>query len=193
VGVASTLEAMAPLSLTARALGLIALIGLFLTTLMAAAATADTAPPEPEAHADVAAVGLDFEATNDVERWLGGSVDGVLTVTVANTGSEPATEVAGSAIVGDRTVFFPPVDIEPGETAKIRTDVSLGGMSFLERDIVAIVGDTQLATTHRSVPWLLVAIVGFAVNATMIAGRDQLRAMVRRRIVATPSGAPVLR
>lgn len=180
---------MARRSLTLRVLGRLTLAAVAVTTLVATPVSAEdlasNAPPATTAEsADLRAVALDFEATNDLERWLGGSVDGVLTLTITNAGTTAATGVVASAQVGDRVTLFPPVDLAPGATTRVATDLSLGGMSFRERDVVATIGETRLAVAHRTVPWILLALIGAGVNVALVAGRDQLRAAVRRRVEA---------
>ena len=70
------------------------------------------------------------------------------------------------------------------QSAAVSTSLDLGGLSFLERDIIVTAGGAQTQTVHRSIPWLLVAFVGFAVNSALLAARDLLRRRVRRQLAA---------
>lgn len=129
-------------------------------------------------------VSVDFEATDAVERWLGGAVRGRTTVTITNDGAGPVSIDDGRVFADGRTHFLPSIDLQPGQTAAVSTDIDLGGLSLLERDIIVTAGGAQSQTVHRSVPWLLVGMVGFAVNSALLAARDLLRRRVRRQLAA---------
>ena len=79
---------------------------------------------------------------------------------------------------------LPTIALAPGQSAAVSTSLDLGGLSFLERDIIVTAGGAQTQTVHRSIPWLLVAFVGFAVNSALLAARDLLRRRVRRQLAA---------
>ena len=133
---------------------------------------------------DVRIVSVDFEATDALERWLGGAVRGDATVTVTNDGTAPVIIDDGRVFANGRTHLLPTIDLAPGQSAAVSTSLDLGGLSFLERDIIVTAGGAQTQTVHRSIPWLLVAFVGFAVNSALLAARDLLRRRVRRQLAA---------
>ena len=133
---------------------------------------------------DVRIVSVDFEATDALERWLGGEVRGDATVTVTNDGTAPVIIDDGRVFANGRTHLLPTIDLAPGQSAAVSTSLDLGGLSFLERDIIVTAGGAQTQTVHRSIPWLLVAFVGFAVNSALLAARDLLRRRVRRQLAA---------
>ena len=129
-------------------------------------------------------VAVDFEATDAIERWLGGAVRGQATVTITNDGDTAISVDDGRVFADGRTHILPNIDLRPGQTATISTDIDLGGLSLLERDIVVTAAGAQSQTVHRAIPWLLVAMVGFAVNSALLAARDLLRRRVRRQLAA---------
>lgn len=133
---------------------------------------------------DVRIVSFTFDATDDLERWLGGEVRGDATVTLTNDGDDAVTIDNGRVIADGRTHLLPDIDLAPGQSAAVSTSVSLGGLSLLERDLVVVAGDAQTSIVLRSIPWLLVLFVGFAVNSALLAGRDLLRRRVRRQLAA---------
>ena len=157
--------------------------------LMGSTAFAEQATPGTTAGVEPTAI--DFRATNDVQQWIGGSVEGTLTVTIANTGNVAVTDVVGTALIGDRTLFLASVDLEAGQSQRVSVDVDLGGISLYEREIVATVGGAQVVTTNRSIPWVVVIAAAVAVNGVLLAARNQLRDMVHRRVEADTSRVPV--
>lgn len=128
----------------------------------------------------VSVTAVDFEPKN-VSRLLGGQVRGVVSVVLTNTTDVDAQDVAARVDIDDRTLFTPAVRVPANETIRVEVAASLGGMSFRERDIVATLGQSEATTTHRVVPWLLVALVGLATNVALVTGRDRLRLAVARR------------
>jgi hypothetical protein len=157
--------------------------------LMGSTAFAEQATPGTTAGVEPTAI--DFRATNDVQQWIGGSIEGTLTVTIANTGNVAVTDVVGTALIGDRTLFLASVDLEAGQSQRVSVDVHLGGISLYEREIVATVGGAQVVTTNRSIPWVVVIAAAVAVNGVLLAARNQLRDMVHRRAEADTSRVPV--
>ncbi len=134
--------------------------------------------------AAVEVVALRFEPVDRLERWLGGAVRGDAHVTVANTTDRLVT-VDDAAVLSDgRTYLLPPLELEPGRVITVATRIDLGGLSFAERDIVAVAGTSQASIVHREIPWILVGMVGFAANTALLAIRDLLRRRVRRQLVA---------
>lgn len=146
---------------------------------------------EPNPSSAVAPTAIEFNTTNDMQRWMGGSVEGILTITLANTSNEAVAGAAGTALVGNRTIFLPKVDLAAGQTRRVSIDVNLGGMSLHQRDIVATVGDTDITATDRSIPWLVVTAAALAVNGLLLAARNRLRNMVRRRVEAGTLRVPL--
>ena len=134
--------------------------------------------------ADVRIAALDFERTDDLEAWLGGQVRGDATVTLTNDGDVPVVIDDGRVFANGRTHLLPTVELAPGEAATVTTAIDLGGLSLLEREIVATAAGAQASTAHRAIPWILVAMVGFAVNTALLAARDLLRRRVRRQLAA---------
>lgn len=127
---------------------------------------------------------IDFERTDDLEVWLGGQVRGEATVTLANDGDVPVVVDDGRVFANGRTHLLPTVELAPGERATVTTALDLGGLSLLEREVVVTAAGAQADTAHRAVPWILVVMVGFAVNTALLAARDLLRRRVRRQLAA---------
>lgn len=152
--------------------------------LLGLSATAGAQTDGPASTTEVRIVSVGFEATDAVERWLGGTVRGEATVTVVNDGTTPVTIDDGRVFANGRTHLLPRIDLAPGQSAAVSTTLDLGGLSLLERDIIVTAGGAQVQTVHRSIPWLLIAAVGFAANSALLAARDLVRRRVRRQLAA---------
>ena len=124
--------------------------------------TGATAQERTEPAGDIEVVSVRFEAVDRIERWLGGTVRGDAFVTIANNSDRLVTVDDAGVMADGRTYLLPTLDLEPGRIITVSTRIDVGGLSFAERDIVAVAGSSQAAIVHREIPWILVGLVGWA-------------------------------
>lgn len=155
-------------------------------TISQATAAAQTTEPVRDSQANLVVTDVEFEPSDDLARWFGAGVDGVVTIVVENTGDTRAKGSPGTVDADGRTALLPSVKIKPGDQARVSTELTLTGASPRERDIVINIGAEPVTITHQTIPWGLVAIAAVALHLVLLAVRDQLRAAVKRGVDADP-------
>ncbi len=171
---------------------------LLVAAALAVASAAGAQPAQTAPQTSITVVEARVTGDGPWTSWWGGPAHRSLLLTLENTGTTPATDVAVTLAVGKgeptRPIAAPPIPtLAPGERITIAVDVTLPRFSFGTHAVEGVVDSSvpfRAETSH--VPWLLLFLPAIVLGQVVLVSlRNRARAHLRATSTAGREVKPV--